>query len=374
MRIGIISLMFDYPWGGSEELWVQTANAILDEGHELVASVFKWEPLAPKIAQLKERGAYLHLRERVPANSITDRIKRKLNLYQDNSFRDFFLKDPDIIIINNGATYDFIKYPALVSQLQSTSIPFGFISQFNADWGFVLRENLKTARHLYLKAKKSFFVSERNLQSAQTQMAAHLDNASVVCNPVNLSNRDLVPYPTGETMQFASVARLDTDFKGQHILLEVFSDPVWQNRKWRLNFFGRGPDEAYLKELAHFYKLDNRVSFHNHVSDIRKVWQENHILLMPSIGEGTPLSLIEAILCGRTAVVTDVGGNAEWINKETGFLAEAPLKKYFAASMEMAWQHNNRWQDMGLIAREQSLSKIDPLPGKTVWHKVKSGS
>jgi glycosyltransferase involved in cell wall biosynthesis len=364
--------MFDYPWGGSEELWVQTANAILDDGHELVVSVFKWEPLAPKIARLKERGAYLHLRERVSVNSISDRIKRKLNLYQDHSFRDFFLQKPDVILVNNGATYDFIKYPALVSGLQTASIPFYFISQFNADWGLVLRDNLTTARGFYLKARKSFFVSERNLQTAQTQMVAHLQNASVVRNPVNLANRDVVPYPSGETIQFASVARLDSDFKGQHILLETLGEPAWQNRNWHLNFFGKGPDEVYLKELAHFYNIGEKVTFHNHVSDIRKVWQENHLLVMPSIGEGTPLSLVEAMLCGRTAVVTDVGGNAEWINKETGFIAEAPLKKYFSAAMEAAWQQHNRWQDMGLIAREQALQKIDTSPGNTVWNKMKA--
>ena len=52
-----------------------------------------------------------------------------------------------------------------------------------------------------------------------------------------------------------------------------------------------------------------------------------------------PLALVEAMLCGRTAVVTDVGGNAEWIEDgETGFVAEAATAKSFGAALkERGW-------------------------------------
>jgi glycosyltransferase involved in cell wall biosynthesis len=47
---------------------------------------------------------------------------------------------------------------------------------------------------------------------------------------------------------------------------------------------------------------------------------------MASSGEGKPLALTEAMLCGRPAVVTDVGGNAELVSdRVTGFVTQSAL-------------------------------------------------
>ena len=55
----------------------------------------------------------------------------------------------------------------------------------------------------------------------------------------------------------------------------------------------------------------------------RKKLSLNHVHAMPSRIEGLPLVLIEAMLCGRPVVATDVAG-AEVIEDEvTGFLAGA---------------------------------------------------
>ena len=42
----------------------------------------------------------------------------------------------------------------------------------------------------------------------------------------------------------------------------------------------------------------------------------NHLLVLPSRAEGTPIALVEAMICARPAVVTDVGGNVEWLEDD----------------------------------------------------------
>ena len=42
MKIGIISIMEGYSWGGSEELWVEMALVALANGHQIEASVKHW--------------------------------------------------------------------------------------------------------------------------------------------------------------------------------------------------------------------------------------------------------------------------------------------------------------------------------------------
>lgn len=48
-----------------------------------------------------------------------------------------------------------------------------------------------------------------------------------------------------------------------------------------------------------------------HVADIRDVWRQAHIAVLPSRREGLPKSLLEAAACGRPIVATDVPGCRE---------------------------------------------------------------
>ena len=107
--------------------------------------------------------------------------------------------------------------------------------------------------------------------------------------------------------------------------------------------------------------------FAGHVSDIRAVWEKNQILLMPSRAEGCPLSLVEALLCGRPAVVTDVGDNAECVVEgETGFIANSADFFGFSSAMEKAWNERERWEDMGKKANSVTSERLDRSPEKTL--------
>src|SRR5207245_589821 len=87
----------------------------------------------------------------------------------------------------------------------------------------------------------------------------------------------------------------------------------------------------------------------------------------PSYAEGTPLALVEAMLCARPAVVTDVGGNAEWVEEgATGFLAAAPTARSIGDALERAWGARERWPALGHAARTAALARHDPAPGRTV--------
>jgi L-malate glycosyltransferase len=184
---------------------------------------------------------------------------------------------------------------------------------------------------------------------------------------VNLSDISAVSYSSSGSVCIANVARLRAANKGQDILLEVLDSPIWRGRHWRLRWYGDGPDKKYLKALAQHYSIAERVEFCGHVSDIRSIWEANQLLALPSRGEGTPLALVEAMLCGRPAVVTDVGGNAEWTEDgQTGFVAAAPTATSFGAALERAWLAQADWQRIGIEARRNALLKFDKSAGKSL--------
>ena len=80
--------------------------------------------------------------------------------------------------------------------------------------------------------------------------------------------------------------------------------------------------------------------------------------------EGLPLTLIEAMSCGRSAVVTGVAGMKECLQDgETGFVAKAAHPEFLDDALERAWQERGRWKSMGELAAErvQDLIPFEPV-------------
>jgi glycosyltransferase involved in cell wall biosynthesis len=89
--------------------------------------------------------------------------------------------------------------------------------------------------------------------------------------------------------------------------------------------------------------------------NIEKIWATRHLLILPSRGEGTPLAAMEAMICGRPVLATDVGGNSEIIEDGvTGFIAEAPTIKSIASTLQRAWEHRSMWKEMGQVAHAKA--------------------
>lgn len=137
------------------------------------------------------------------------------------------------------------------------------------------------------RASHVIFVSRQNLKTAERQLAKAIAGAVVLGNPVNLTDLSVVPWPATKTPSLANVARLEARYKGQDVLFETLNASEWQSRDWRLRLYGDGPDRKYLEALAEYYGIANRIEFMGQVKDIRAVWSENHILVLPSRAEGT---------------------------------------------------------------------------------------
>lgn len=379
-RIAVVTIQGGEPWGGSEYLWAAMAEQALTEGHEVFISLYDWSLSHPIITQLQQQGAQLLPRPRFPKPSLPSRILKRLSRYipslqsflSESPYRAVFDCKPDVICINNGSTYDaiFIE-PDLLHLFNFSSVHYLIVCQLNHDNDYLDDKSRITARQFFAKAVYVAFVSQQNLRLAKRQLAQSIPNGLVVQNPVNLLDLSTVPWPEQSKICFASVARLDVANKGQEVLFEVLSLPTWQERDWQCNLYGTGKDQAYLEALAEHYGIAKRVNFKGHVKDIRAIWSENHLLVLSSRAEGTPLALVEAMICGRPSVVTDVGGNAEWVEDgKTGFIAEAPTAKSFSAALERAWLAQSAWKTMGITAHDKAVTKFDKSPSKSLLKLV----
>jgi glycosyltransferase involved in cell wall biosynthesis len=371
MRIAFFAaLMTDTPWGGSEELWHRTARLALEHGHQVAVVSFGWPEVPPKLRELRERGARLlalgHFRSWYNARSLRWRLRWKLEWV--TVWGALASWGPDVVCVSQGGTYDLVEHRAFVRFLDRHRTPYIVISQYNSEDVPLAGEPQRRSAIEYLsKAHRVAFVAEGNLRAARRQLGAGLPNARVVRNPLNLSDFRPVPYPRSDLPSMAVVARLQVWAKGQDVLLEALGGDAWKGRPWRLRFYGDGGDRAYLERLARYYGIGEKVDFRGHVGDVRSIWAENHLMVMPSRSEGTPLALVEAMTCARAAVATDVGGNAEWVAEpDTGFLAEAASARSLGAALGRAWDARDAWEEIGRRAHEAAAARIDPHPDETI--------
>jgi L-malate glycosyltransferase len=365
MKLLFISTMNGSPWGGSEELWHKTALYALSERIEVSVCTQDWEVIHPKIQKLISSGASVSFRKR--SNTLIRRISDKF--LPPKPTKIFLNKKeiPDAILISLGSFVDLAYDRELSVFLTNIKIPYTILVQHNFEHYVLGSYEIDTVCKIIENCKQILFVSERNMLTAQRQLAMKIPRSKIVSNPQNLTTFSIKPFPVMNSLNFATVARLSCVSKGQDILLEVLSDPFWRKIDWQLNLYGDGPDKEYLKRLSVFYGIAQRVRFCGVKEDIESIWENNHIHVLPSFNEGTPLALIESLICGRPAVVTDVGDNARYVKDEsTGFIAAAPTTEIFFNTLKKAVNNKEYWKDYGIKAHYDAVLKIDKTPEGTL--------
>jgi len=375
-HIGIISIMEGYPWGGSEMLWYEMALAALDKGHKVSISYKYWDDLPHALNQLEAKGAELYLRKtKYIKKGLFRRLWDKLNkkntpILKENSFESIFDTQPDVLLINEGAFGSILNFPNLYQLILKTGIPYNILSHQNREFGAICEEWLDTVKLLYSQARQCFFVSEGNKAMAELMLCQKLLNSRVVRNPVNLYKTDLVSFPNSDSVQLACVGRLFCKQKGQDILLRVLHE-LKDIYNFKLFFFGMGEDEGYLKSLTNYLGLNQQVHFAGHVSDIRAIWEQQQILVLPSHYEGMPLVVVEAMLCGRPCLVTDVAGHTEWIEDgKQGYICESPTVSALKRTILRAFDDRDNWEQMGVKARDKALELYDKNSGNSLLEAI----
>jgi len=349
-NLAFVSTMAAYPWGGSEELWSATALALARRGHRVSASVQRWSPTGAPLVRLRNGGVRVTERSAGYARRVLSEFGRVSGVDVDTRLREGWLRReaPALVCISSG---DMATGAPWMAACRRLGVPYVSLGHSNSERWWPDDASAGELRELLQAAACCFFVAEGNLRLLEVQLAARLENAEIVRNPCRVRAGAVLPWPdapSGGPLRLACVGRLYPPAKGQDLAIRALALPEWRGRDVTLSFFGTGPHAGALERLAAIVGVGDRVEFRGYVSGIEDIWSDHHALFLPSRSEGLPLVLVEAMACGRPAIVTAVAGNPEVVlDGETGFLAAAPTVPLVADALERAWARRSEWQQIG---------------------------
>ena len=169
----------------------------------------------------------------------------------------------------------------------------------------------------------------------------------IIPNGVESMDRSQFSRPVemrDEWFNLLIVGRLDT-VKGHHIAIEaIAADNL--SRETHLHLVGLGPREQELRKLAQSIGVARRVHILGFRRNVYDYIAHCDALLMPSLHEGLPYTLLEAMALGTPIVASRVGGLAEVLqDNDTALLT--PPRDAASIALAIARLHNDR----GLCSR-----------------------
>lgn len=346
-------------FGGSEVLWLSVARILLQRNYSLAFYIFRWPNYPRQYHEVLSDSRVIIYYRTKPRFLQTLFVQLTRRFYK--AAPPWVPFKPQYALISLGAHLKTMNQPAQCARFK---VPYSIIFQLVTEMSI---EGNRAYIAEILSSRYAYFASEQNKQLMQRQLAADLPQAKVIYNAAQVPYDIPFSWPAdGLSSSFAVVCRLDVYHKGLDVLLDVLARQTWKQRGIQVNFYGEGGSRAYLESLCRYFKLDN-VFFRGHLADVTSVWKENGVLVLPSRHEGMSLALIEAMLCGRVCIATNVGGAKELITHgEDGFVAEAATPDLLDQALEQAWQNRHRWKEIGFAAYAKVRRVILKRPEEVV--------
>ena len=122
---------------------------------------------------------------------------------------------------------------------------------------------------------------------------------------------------------------------------------------------GHGSQEKAIFQRIQDYGLDDKVVIFDPTSDVNTVINEVDLLIVPSLMEGLPIAILEAMACAKPVVASRVGGIPEVvIDGITGYLVEPDSIEGFVQNVRTLIQNPGLAATFGTAARRVVAHKF----------------
>ncbi len=164
--------------------------------------------------------------------------------------------------------------------------------------------------------KNSPFISNKKLSIISNGIDTkkfHPNNSSTIRKELSLDPN---------TILITAVSSL-TPEKGHRYLLDALAQLQSKTANFHLLIIGDGAEQSNIEQQINVLNLSDQVTLLGRRSDINNIHAATDIYVLPSLKEGLPMSLLEAMASGVCSVASDVGDISKCIdNNVTGIITK----------------------------------------------------
>lgn len=201
---------------------------------------------------------------------------------------------------------------------------------FHPDQHFITRKiRIMGERYISSRTNLNISVSESNKQSGRKFLKGF--ESIVVSNGIDQKKFNPANAHKDIRKEFGIdsnavlllfLARM-TSHKQPLALIEAFSKVVDKDPDLHLMMVGDGDQKNEVAELVKKYKLEQRVTLVPFRLDVPDIIAAADIYILPSLWEGLPIALLEAMAMGKAVIGSNVDGTSEVIkDQENGLLVD----------------------------------------------------
>ena len=337
MSLRIVHVVSSLNVGGMEHFVVRLAARQQTEGHRVSVVAMQGGPLREEAARLKLVAYELGGRSKVW------RVLKAIGVFR-------WLR-PDVVHGHNATS---LQYALLARRCTRAKIVITCHGRGKADYK-------EPGPELWGQVDRVVCVSDAVARATEDVPA---DRICVVRNGVDASmsarSREEVrrELRLGDAFTAIIVARID-HLKGHDTLLRAWADVHRTDPEATLLIVGDGAERAAMERLAAEAGVAAAVRFLGFRSDVIELLGAADLFLLPSLTEGLPLSILEAMAHGLPIVATHVGGIPELVTEEREGLLVPPkdVAALAAAIGRMAFDAEARGR-FARQARERAINEF----------------
>lgn len=336
--------------GGAERQLIYVANNLAELGHNV------------KIVTLKNGQAYeslLSSEVQVVNLSSTSSLSGIIKTYS------YFRKNKSDLIVC------FLYHATLIGRILGTVLRIPVITSYrNTSYGGYWRDVIIRLTSLLDTKTLS------NSKKAEERLCLKCLNKSVdvIPNyffPDNLGCA-LTHKQDKSSFDWCYVGRLAPQKNLEQLLyaFKEFCNSGTANTK--LYILGSGPEEDKLKKLSAKLNLEDKLVFLGHSYDVRTTFEKSDAFILPSLREGMPNALMEAMYFGLPSVVTPAGATPEMIQDgANGYVSNGFSYKHIADSMLKLYSlDDNARKSMGSLAQQYIKFNCSTSHITSLWNNV----
>ena len=136
-----------------------------------------------------------------------------------------------------------------------------------------------------------------------------------------------------EKFIFLFLARIEVPKNPLFLITLVSELEKCGKSNFEIRIAGDGAMRKELENLISKNRYEDFIKILGFQDDVDKIMQNSHCLILPSLWEGLPISLIEASASKLPVVTTPVGSIPQYFNKSNSFISELP--DFYLAMIEI---------------------------------------